>query len=524
MSYPSVKVGDNLLQNARLTSLEVRQVLNEHWWCTLTCGQDDNAPIPVQDWLGKTVQITSSDEDEVSHVHFSGFILSVDLVYEASGTFSAQATAVTYSWLLDQAPHKQYYNAQTLSQVASTAVGRVGLTASINAAASKPLNYVQYGETDFSFLHRIADDYKAWLRPTEHGIEVFDSFQSGVDLEWRGASGLGLLDFMLGGTLKPASFGGSHYDFHAMQSQMFQNVSKAPTFSSPSAGLASAVVAQSQAVMPSGFVQQRPRVMTVADFKTSIEDEAERALGSAITGRGSSRNEQLYAGNTVNITGSIAAAGTYGLVAVTHRWDAGGYGNTFTVTPWTTYRNSSEPELRSWNGIVPARVTAHDDPKKMGRIQVKFFWQEDGSTHWARTTSPHAGPDRGFMFMPEVGDEVAVAFEDGDAERPVILGALWNGVQTQYRGDLRGGDVVTNDVKHLMTKSGNRLQLSDKKGVETVVLATPHNNRLIMTERSDQSGRTQIMIQSLTGDIILHAPKGRVHIESEFYSKDIGGE
>jgi type VI secretion system secreted protein VgrG len=324
MSYPSVTVGDNLLQDARLTSLEVRQVLNEHWWCTFPCGQDKDAPIPVQDWLGKQIEITSTDEQGASHPHFSGFILSVDMVYEASGTFSAQATAVTYSWLLDQAPHKQYYLAKALSDIASVGTGRVGLSASVNVASSKPLNYVQYGETDFSFLHRITDDYKAWMRPNAKGVEIYDSFHSGVDLEWRGSSGLGLLDFTLGGTLKPASFNGSHYDFHAMQSQMFQNVSKAPEFSSPSAGLASAVVAQSQAVMPSSFVQQRPRVMTLADFQTSIEDEAERALGSSITGRGSSRNPALYAGNTVNITGSMAAAGTYGLIAVTHRWDAGG--------------------------------------------------------------------------------------------------------------------------------------------------------------------------------------------------------
>jgi type VI secretion system secreted protein VgrG len=518
MSYPSVKVGDNLLQDARLTSLEVRQVLNEHWWCTFTCGQDKDAPIPVQDWLGKAIEITSTDEQGASNTHFSGFILSVDMVYEASGTFSAQATAVTYSWLLDQAPNKQYYKAQTLSEIASTAVGRVGLSASVNVPESKPLNYVQYGETDFSFLHRITDDYKAWLRPTAKGVEIFNSFQSGADLEWRGASGLGLLDFVLGGTLKPASFNGSHYDFHAMQSQMFQNVSKTPEFSSPSAGLASAVVAQSQAVMPASFVQQRPRVMTLADFQTSIEDEAERALGSAITGRGSSRNEALYAGNTVNITGSIAAAGTYGLVAVTHHWNAGGYGNTFTVTPWKNYRNSTEPPVRSWQGIVPACVTAHNDPKKMGRIQVQFFWQDDGSTHWARTTSPHAGPDRGFMFMPEVGDEVAVAFEDGDPERPVILGSLWNGVHQAPRYDFRGEDITDNNVKRLVTKSGNRLHLSDKPNQETVFLATPAHNFLTLTEHSDETGNHLIVLHS-DGDIVLSAPNGRVHIDSLTFSR-----
>ena len=45
-----------------------------------------------------------------------------------------------------------------------------------------------------------------------------------------------------------------------------------------------------------------------------------------------------------------------------------------------------------------------------------------------------------------------------------------------------------------------------------------------MTERSDQTGRVNITIESLTGDIVLLAPKGRVHIESKFYSKDVGGE
>jgi type VI secretion system secreted protein VgrG len=228
------------------------------------------------------------------------------------------------------------------------------------------------------------------------------------------------------------------------------------------------------------------------------------------------------AGDTVTIEGALDAKGIYGLVRVLHRWTPQGYTNDFQCTPWKNYRDPDPPPTRTWNGVVSARVTAHDDPKKMGRIQVQFFWQEDGSTHWARTTSPHAGPDRGFMFMPEVGDEVAVAFEDGDPERPVIIGSLWNGVQMQPRDELRGGDIATNDVKRLMTKSGNRLQFSDKEGVETLILATPNNNILKMTEKADSTGRTNITIESKTGDIVLHAPQGRVHIESKFYSKDIG--
>jgi uncharacterized protein involved in type VI secretion and phage assembly len=262
--------------------------------------------------------------------------------------------------------------------------------------------------------------------------------------------------------------------------------------------------------------------VTLDDYQDQLKAESERSIGGAIAGEGQSRDQNLRAGNTVSIEGVLDAKGTYGLVKVVHQWTKKGYHNRFVCTPWKNYRNPTAPALRTWNGIVPARVVDHNDPKKMGRVKVQFFWQEDGITHWARATSPHAGPDRGFMFMPEVGDEVAVAFEDGDPERPLVLGAVWNGIHQQPRADFRGDDVANNDVKRIITKSGNRLQMSDKPGFETVVLATPNNNVIKLTEKADKTGRTNITIESKTGDIILHAPKGRVHIESLFYSKDIG--
>ena len=78
-----------------------------------------------------------------------------------------------------------------------------------------------------------------------------------------------------------------------------------------------------------------------------------------------------------------------------------------------------------------------------------------------------------------------MAFEDGDPERPLILGSLWNGVQQAPRYDFRGGDIEPNNVKRLVTKSGNRLHLSDKPGQETVFLATPKFNSLSMTRPAD---------------------------------------
>jgi type VI secretion system secreted protein VgrG len=518
MSLPHIKIGEGLLQDALLASVEVVQELNQHWWCTVVCRQTEDQRLAVEELLGKAVEIKTMDDQGVEHTHFSGFIYNVKLLYEVWGSYTAHLTAVSSSYLLDVTAHKQYYTEQTLSSVASTIAGRDNLSVSVNVGGGKALNYVQYGETDFSFLNRIVDDYGAWMRPSKGGVEIFDSFQSGSNLQWRGESGL--LEFSLSGTMSPSTFSGSHYDHHAMASNNFQNQARPPHFYDAAARLTSAVQSASQQ-LPPGFEPVRARAVTLDDYQDQLQAESERSIGGAITGEGESRDQTLMAGNTVTIDGVLDAKGTYGLVKVVHQWTKKGYVNRFLCTPWKNYRNPTPPATRTWNGVVPARVVDHNDPKKMGRVKVQFFWQDDGSTHWARATSPHAGPDRGFMFMPEVGDEVAVAFEDGDPERPMILGSLWNGVQTAPRYDFRGDDVASNDVKRLVTKAGNRFHLSDKPGKETVFFATPQHTSISMTEQSDETGRTLITLNS-DGDIVLNAPNGRVHINSKFFSREIG--
>ncbi len=519
MALPFIQIGDDLIDDALLASVEIVQELNQHWWCTVVCRQTEDKRLPAEDFLGKSIEIKTSDQDGVEHTNFSGFVLDVELSYEVWGSYTAQIIAVSDTYKLDLAAHKQYYAEQTLSSVASTVAGRSGLTVSVNSSSSKALNYVQYGETDFSFINRIVDDYGCWLRPKQGGLEVFDSFQSGGSVQWRGEDGL--LDFRIKGTLSPASYTGSHYDHHVMQSNTFDNVSTPAEFYDSASRLTAAVQSQSAALLPSAFGPQRARVMTLADYQESLQRESQRSIGGNVSATGHSRNQQLMAGNTVDIQGVLDAKGTYGLVKVVHQWVPTGYSNAFTCTPWKNYRNPQQPPLRAWYGVVPARVIEHNDPKKMGRVKVQFFWQPDGSTHWARSVSPHAGPDRGFMFMPEVGDEVAVIFEDGDPERPVILGSLWNGVHNAPRDEYFGADIPVNDIKRIVTKSGNRMQFVDKPGNETIVVATPNRSSIMLTEKHDSTGRTLITISS-EGDIVLSAPNGRVHIKSKFFSREIG--
>lgn len=517
-NIPNIKIGNELLKDALLSLVEVTQELNRHWWCTVACRQTHDQRIPVEDLLGNEIEVKTTDDQGVEHIHFSGFILDVRLVYEVWGSYTAHLTAVSSSYTLDVAAHKQYYAEQTLSAVSGTISGRNNLAIDVHAADNKALNYVQYAETDFSFLNRIVDDHRAWLRPKQGGIEIFDTFQSGSSVTWRGENDL--IEFSLSGKLTPASFNGAHYDHHARSAASFKQVSKPPEFYDGAQHMTSSVQTASKR-LPAGFEPQRARAVTLSDYQTQLQDESERSIGRSITASGQSRNQLLMAGNTIKIEGVDQGDGTYGLIKVTHEWTPQGYSNSFLCTPWKNYRNPEPPSARTWSGIVPATVVDHNDPKKMGRIKVQFFWQADGSTHWARTTSPHAGQERGFMFMPEVGDEVAVAFEDGDPEKPVILGSLWNGVQTQNRKGYYGDDTAGNDVKCILTKSGNRIHIADRAGSEAITIATPKNGSLTISENHAATGRPLVTLNS-TGDIVLNAPNGRVHIKSKVFSREVG--
>ena len=526
MQLPHVQIGEGLLGDALLASVEVVQALNRHWWCTVECRQSSDEPVPVERFLGQTIEVRTVDQDGVAHVHFTGFILKVELLTEVWASYGARLIAVSSSYKLDLAARKEYYAEHTLAAVAAKACGYAGLAAQVQAPAQKPLNYVQYGETDFAFLHRIVDDYGCWMRPSASGLEIFNAFQTGGTVGWRGKDDKdgadGLIGFKVRSRLSPASYSGSHYDHHAMASETYEAVAKPAEFYPSVASTVGAVQSVSASALPSGFEPQRARAMTLDEYRQQLSAEAERSMGASVTGTGESRSQLLKAGDTIEIEGALEPGGVYGLTRVEHQWRPEGYWNTFECTPWKQYRNPQPPAQRDWQGVVAARVE-HNDPKKMGRLRVQFFWQGDGATHWVRMISPHAGPGRGLMFMPEVGDEVAVAFEDGDPERPIILGSLWNGVQQAPRGEFFGSDIPVNDIKRIVTKSGNRLQMVDTPGRETIVVATPNHTSMAMTEKSDATGRQQVALHS-DGDIVLSAPAGRVHFQSQYFSREVGEE
>ncbi|TWP29376.1 hypothetical protein ETU08_07700 [Apibacter muscae] len=96
----------------------------------------------------------------------------------------------------------------------------------------------------------------------------------------------------------------------------------------------------------------------------------------------------------------------------------------------------------------------------MSRIRVQFPWQKayGGQSPWIRSITPYAGSGKGMHVVPEIGEEVIVSFENGNAEKPVSLGAMFNGKGKSGHGG------AGNFIKGLQTPTGNKIQFNDKEG------------------------------------------------------------
>jgi uncharacterized protein involved in type VI secretion and phage assembly len=156
-------------------------------------------------------------------------------------------------------------------------------------------------------------------------------------------------------------------------------------------------------------------------------------------------------------------------------------------------------------GVVSAQVTDNRDPQKLGRVRLRFPWLGDRTeTWWARVSSPAAGDSRGVWLLPEVGDEVLVAFEQGDPRFPYVLGSLWNQNQPPPEDVDAGG----RDHRSITSRSGHVVRLDDKDGDERIeIVDKTGKNRIVITAKDNG-----IEIAA-DGDIKIASASGRVAIE-----------
>ena len=159
------------------------------------------------------------------------------------------------------------------------------------------------------------------------------------------------------------------------------------------------------------------------------------------------------------------------------------------------------------SGVFVGVVTNNVDPDGLGRVKLKFPWVTDEhESDWARIATPMAGGGRGMMFLPEVDDEVLVAFEHGDIRRPFVLGGLWNGIDTPPYDNAD----EENNLRVIHSRSGHVIRLNDTEGEEKIeILGKGETEKLLM-----DVAEHKIEIRS-DADITIAAPNGTVKIECQ---------
>ena len=151
-------------------------------------------------------------------------------------------------------------------------------------------------------------------------------------------------------------------------------------------------------------------------------------------------------------------------------------------------------------GVEVAIVTNTKDPEKGGRVKICFpRLPGKPESDWARVAQPSAGPGRGFYWLPEVNDEVLVAFERGQTNLPFVLGALWNGKDKPMK------DAYTdeNTTRMIQTRSGHQIVLSDKDGEEKMTFADGSGKRTLTFDVKEK----KFLIEAKEGDVEIHAQK-----------------
>ncbi len=281
-------------------------------------------------------------------------------------------------------------------------------------------------------------------------------------------------------------------------------------------------------VTSSSFGQSKVYVVNRPVANQAAADSLARAVyneldGAFIQAEGICLGDpDIKPGKTIQIsTLGTRLSGKYYVTSATHSIHADeGYTTAFVVSGRQSNSllelvQPREAGTSSVPSVVVGIVTDNNDPEGgIGRVKVKFPWLDDSSqSWWARISSPMAGPERGFFFLPEVDDEVLVAFEHGDVTRPFVIGALWNGQDKPPKKNAevlegskvkerliktRAGHVISLDDSQnaekitITSKSGHVISLDDKQGSESVSIADKTGNNLIKIESSSNNLTIQV--------------------------------
>ena len=414
---------------------------------------------------GKTVVIRMKHEFSGDESIFKGIITSIGMDGDkgVSGILHYRGYSMTI--LLESGRTMDSFTDATLGEIVSEVVEKYGNGISIvnNPAFKSRIPYVQMQEESaYEFLRRLAWQYGEWFYYNGQVLYFGNPYK---EKDENLVYDIDMDSMHFSSCVAPFHFSrhdylsDSHMDMFGDDSEAVRGIN---TYLA-NAMKTSEGLYRSQTTMYSHTATGHP-----LDIEHFTAVEKGRKVSSLVWMTGNTKTCRVRIGEpvVVQIPPNMCKRrdmGRYRIVELTHRIEvSGGYANSFKGIPASMEYIPTEDVRMPVAHAMLAEVTDNADPENLGRVQVQFAWQKsrNKTTNWIRVRSLDAGSsetvskNRGFVFVPEIGDQVMVDFELGDPCRPYVSGSMF------HKNNGEGGN-ADNHIKTIVTRSGHTLEFND---------------------------------------------------------------
>ena len=477
MSIPfnpiTISVGKKSLSS--FISLQIEQNIGKHHRFQMSVELETGSNRYVhninssKDWLGESIVVKAANTPI-----FVGVVTNVQLHREGSDFGCIIVSGYSATYRLETAHSCFSWNDTTIGDVVKKLCEQAKVQLELNPEYKENKDYIcQYEESDFDFIRRLAHQYQEWMY--YDGTKLIFGKPKKLADPIRLEYGTTLSSLDIG--LQTLARSEQVFSYHSGSDREMERMT--PDQAIGHDKLSGDAFRASLGLFSKPARQRAlPRISDESELINYMgrKQAAETAETHYITAE--SQIPTLRVGSVVSLyssflerVGNISkeSLGNFIIIEITHEVSQGSYyKNRFKAIP-ATIKALPSPKVRMPLAETQmATVLSNADPQGKGRVRVRMNWQTNGmQTGWVRVMTPDGGSsddvksNRGFVFIPEVGDQVLLGFRHGDPARPYVLGSLFNGTTG-------GGGGQGNNCKSLTTRSGSSLKLDDSAGSVTL--------------------------------------------------------
>ena len=445
-------------------------------------------------WLGESIVVKAANTPI-----FVGVVTNVQLHREGSDFGCIIVSGYSATYRLETAHSCFSWNDRTIGDVVKKLCEQAKVQLELNPAFKETKDFIcQYEESDFDFIRRLAHQYQEWMYFDGTKL-IFGKPRKLADpIRLEYGTTLSSLDIGLQTLARSEQV----FSYHSGADREMQRMT--PDLAYGHDKLAGDAFRASLGMFSKPARQHAlPRISDESELINYMgrKQAAETAETHYITAE--SQVPTLRVGSVISLYSSFLervgnlseeSLGNFIIIEITHEVSQGSYyKNRFKAIP-ATIKAMPSPKVRMPLAETQmATVLSNADPEGKGRVRVRMNWQTDGmQTSWVRVMTPDGGSssdvrsNRGFVFIPEVGDQVLLGFRHGDPARPYVMGSLFNGTTG-------GGGLEGNHMKSLTTRSGHTIKLNDSLSSLGITIKDIKGN--------------SIHIDSVGDDIIINAKR-----------------